>query len=225
MKRTTSLFMLTAVILFCILAAGCVRTPEPAPQVPGQDEDTEPEEEPREAPDEETPGIRPADFFPLELGLSWEYQGEGNEYASFTREVVFTDGNLGQIREDNGGTVTASVFKTDSEAVTLVYFLGEAYGDDNYLNSVPNSNVAILKAPLEVGTKWEEPNGTREIIDTNAAVSTPAGNFDQCIKVEIDNPNSTVYEYYKKDIGLVKREFISGDTRVTSSLENFSGQQ
>lgn len=224
MKRATNLFILIAVILLYILATGCVRAPEPAPQVPGQDEDTEPEE-PGEAPDEEAPDLRPADFFPLELGFSWKYQGEGNEYASFTREVVFTDKNLGQIREDNGGTVTASVFKTDSEAVTLVYFLGEAYGDDNYLNSEPNSNVIILKAPFEVGTKWEEPNGTREIVDINAAVSTPAGNFDQCIKVEIDNPNSTLYEYYKKDVGLVKREFVSEGMTVTSSLEGFSDQQ
>jgi hypothetical protein len=52
--------------------------------------------------DEETQDLKPGDFFPLELGLSWEYKGE-----------------------ENGGTVIASVFKTTPEAVILIYLIGE----------------------------------------------------------------------------------------------------
>jgi len=175
-----------------------------------------PEPEPAK---EVVPAVKLGDFFPVVAGSTWEYQGAGNEYASFSRKILFASGNLAQIREDNGGTVSASVFKISSEAVTRIFFLGEAYGQTNYLKSPSNENIVILKTPLQVGTKWTEPNGTREIVDLKATVMTPAGSFTQCLKVKISNENSTVYEYFKNGVGMVKREFISGDTKVSSSLK------
>lgn len=78
----------------------------------------------------------------------------------------------------------------------------------------------ILKAPLVVGTKWNDQNGTREIVDMTT-VNTPAGNFDNCINVKISEKNSTTYEYFKDGVGMVKREFISDGTKITSSLKKF----
>lgn len=204
MKGIISLSLLAFIILINILSAGCAKLSELNPGEIKQNEET-----------------NPGDFFPLSAGLSWEYQGEGNEYASFNRKVVFTKDNLAQIREDNGGTVSAAVFKTTDDAITRIFFMGEAYGEENFLDSPPKENIVILKQPLQVGTKWEETNGVREIVDVNASVSTPAGNFEKCIKVKISNENSILYEYFKQGIGMVKREFISGETRITSSLVKF----
>ncbi|PKM89813.1 MAG: hypothetical protein CVU87_04165 [Firmicutes bacterium HGW-Firmicutes-12] len=121
---------------------------------------------------------KPSDFFPFTKGSTWQYKGEGNEYASFSREVVFT------------------------------------------LES--NENLIVLKAPLEVGTKWEHSTETREIVDVNTTVDTPAGKFENCVVVKIIFPNSTLFEYFKDGVGMVKREFRSGDSQVTSILEKFS---
>ncbi len=79
-----------------------------------------------------------------------------------------------------------------------------------------------MQSPLIVGTKWEDPHGVREIVDTNAIVNTPVGDFKDCLKVKITSENSTVYEYFAKGVGMVKRQFMAGDATITSTLEKYS---
>lgn len=164
---------------------------------------------------------KPADFFPMTQGSFWEYEGEGNEFASFTREVLYTDSNRAQFRENNGGTVMATVIEATDAAVIRVFSRGEAYGDENYMEKQPTENTILLKAPIQVGTKWEVPDGTKEITDVDVTVNTPAGEFQGCIAITGRYGESTIVEYYKAGIGLVKREFTSGKTKVTSSLKRY----
>ncbi|HZK84719.1 MAG TPA: hypothetical protein VFC58_08595 [Desulfosporosinus sp.] len=221
MKKLIRLSLLAFLLSSVFLLVGCNKSAQPPLPESKPSETATPEKTPSDPPAKEVvPAATPGDFFPVVANSTWEYQGEGNEYATFNRKIVFTGDNLAQIREDNGGTVSASVFKISSDAVTRIFFIGEAYEQKNHLKSPSNQNLIILKAPLKVGTKWNEPNGTREIVDLNATVATPAGTFAQCLKVKITNDNSTLYEYFKSGIGMVKREFISGDSKVTSSLKN-----
>lgn len=160
-------------------------------------------------------------MFPVNVGSTWQYQGEGNEYATFTREVVFANGSKAQIKEENGGTISAAVFEVTDTEVKRVYFQGEQYEQGNFLDAVPNENLVILKAPIQVGTKWETPEDTREIVDINATVETPAGKFEGCVKVKISSEGSDMYEYFKTGVGMVKREFTSGKISVTSTLSSY----
>jgi hypothetical protein len=191
---------------------------------------TPPKKEPQQKPDpkdnqpkpgKETTALKLGDYFPVKQGYSWKYLGEGNEYATFTNEVMFTKGNLAQTREDNGGSVTAAVYKTTEDAITRIFYLPEEYSNTNHLNSKPNDNLIILKAPLKVGTSWKGPDAPREIVDVNAKVTTPLGTYTKCIKVKLTYKDSVVNEYYNAGVGMVKQEFISGDIIVTSSLEDF----
>lgn len=161
------------------------------------------------------------DFFPLSSGSTWQYKGEGNEYASFTRKVLFVDGDRAQVSEDNGGTVSAAVFKATEDTILRTFFQGEEYNETNLLDRESNENLIILKAPLKAGTKWEVPGGVREIVETNATVDTPAGKFEECIKVSIKLENSVMNEYFKAGVGMVKREFESEGMKVTSTLEKY----
>lgn len=160
-------------------------------------------------------------FFPLSKGSTWQYLGEGNEFATFTRKVLFADGDRAQIAEDNGGTVSASVFKITDNEITRTFFRGEEYDGKNLLKEKDNDNLVILKAPLKSGTKWKTGEGEREIVDIAAVVDTPAGKFEGCIKVSIKQEHSTMYEYYKAGVGMVKREFESEGLKVTSTLEKY----
>ena len=240
MKRIhLHILLLSFLVLFNILINGCTTPQEQEPEDIKQsknsnqpdtklklgeserNEQTNQTKDTKLDTDKKIKALKPGDFFPLYADLSWEYHGEGNEYASFSRKVLFNKDNLAQIREDNGGTVSASVFKTTNDAVTRVFFVGEAYDQSSYLNSEPNENIIILKEPLKAGTKWNEATGVREIVDVNATVDTPAGSFERCIKVKISDKNSIVNEYFKQGIGMVKREFISGEFLITSSLKEF----
>lgn len=160
-------------------------------------------------------------YFPISVGNTWKYLGDGNEYASFNRKVLFTEGDRAQTVEDNGGTVSASVFKITEKEIMRTFFQGEEYGQVNLLDKESNDNTVILKAPLKVGTKCETSKDVREIVETDAVVNTPAGKFEGCIRVSIKSQNSTMYEYFKAGIGMVKREFVSEGMSVTSTLEKY----
>lgn len=207
--------------IFSLFPAGCTKSSTPSEPKQEVKDNTEKPSTP--APENEESEMQASELFPVNDGWSWEYQGEGNEYASFKREVVYTEGNLAQLREDNGGTVTASVFQISPDQVTRIFFTGEAYEEKNYLNTTPGEKLILIKSPVKVGTKWNTTSaGTREIVDTKATVTTPAGNFTDCVKIKINEENATSYEYYKSGTGLVLREFITEDTKVTSTLEKFN---
>lgn len=164
---------------------------------------------------------KPADFFPLKPGNVWEYAGEGNEYASFKREVLYVENERAQVRENNGGTISAAIYETTDNAVTRIFFQGESYDETNMLDRQANDATVILKTPLEVGTKWDDNGTQREIVETAATVNTPAGKFENCLKVKITTENSTVYEYFKEGVGMVMREFLLDNEKIVSILKNY----
>ncbi|MFZ5645330.1 MAG: hypothetical protein ACOY46_17295 [Bacillota bacterium] len=209
MKRNLLLAIIIAVL--CMSAGCAAQKAKPQEQVQN-----------KQPVAEKPAGQIMSDYFPLSVGSLWVYQGEGNEYASFSREVLFNKGNRAQIREDNGGTVSAMIFEVTDNAVTRIYNQAEMYDRNNLLDLKPNDNTVILKGPLDVGTKWNETGGQREIVDTNAAVDTPLGVFDKCVKVKITGQHSTVFEYFKREVGMVKREFFSEGNEVSSVLKEFN---
>lgn len=164
-----------------------------------------------------------SDYFPITPGSRWVYRGEGNEYASYTQEAIYTRDNMAQFGSNNGGTAMTSIFETDDDYVKRVYREGESYNPDNYLETgfTPNDDTILLKAPIKIGTSWTNSGIGREIVSVNSNVDTPAGSFDNCVKVKISFEDSTIYEYYHKNTGLIKSEFLAEDAAVTSVLEEF----
>jgi hypothetical protein len=173
---------------------------------------------------EPTPGetIKPSDYYPLNVGNKWVYLGDGNEYASFSREVIYREGSFAQISEDNGGTVVSTVIDISDTALKAIYSSGEEYDMDNLIGSEPNTNQIIIKAPLEQGTFWTNDGNTREIINITSVATTPAGVFEECIAVKTTGDGYYIIEYYKKGLGMVLSEFHSGDTMITSSLKEYT---
>ena len=165
---------------------------------------------------------QPFEYFPLNPGNSWSYLGEGNEYAAFTREVIYSEGNLYQTTEDNGGTVSSTVYMVSDEAVEIVYSMGEEYDMENALTRQPNTSDVILRIPFEPGNTWKSSDTVvYEIISVTETVVTPAGTWSNCIKVMSQYPDSVIYRYYCSGIGMVKSEFVSGDIIITSSLDSY----
>ena len=213
MKRISVSLVL---LLFIAIISGC--QPSTNNQIDKSKNNT------KAQPNQVTQTELPSDYYPLTVGSYWEYEGMGNEFAGFTRKVLLSKGNLAQTTEDNGGTVSTRIFETTDKAVKVIYFSGEDYEPENLLETdfSTNENDIILQAPIEAGTAWESKDNVRKsIAATDAVVDSPAGKFENCIKVESAGPNSTIYQYFKKDIGMVKQEFISGETLVTSTLKSY----
>ncbi len=214
MKRIVPLMLI--LIFMAVLSFGC--TPE-------QGTKSEDNKTPSAANGEKTEKV--SDYFPATPGSRWVYLGEGNEYASYTQEAVYSKDNMAQFVSNNGGTSMTSIFEINDNYVKRVYQEWEIYDPDNYLETgfTPNDDTIMLKGPIAIGTSWTNEASSREIVSINSNINTPAGSFDNCVKVKINFENSTIYEYYHKNTGLVKSEFLSQDARVTSTLEEFEIQE
>jgi len=166
-------------------------------------------------------------YFPMHQGMEYSYAGEGNEFAPFTRRIMFARDNYLQLTDDNGGTVIVKVYKYNDNEITEVFSEGEFYGDENIIPDVQDNEEKgeiILKTPLEVGNSWSGDDGDREIVAVDQEVKVPAGTFYQVIKIKISYQDSdnTRYEYYAPNIGLINSEYIGEGFEIVSELESFT---
>lgn len=157
------------------------------------------------------------DYFPIRENVKYEYEGSGNEYASYTMQIDYTSKDRVQQRIDNGGTVTVKVIEVKDGKVTRLLSKGETYHRENLLK-VKGEEEVLLMEPLKKGTTWKLADSrTRTINDVSASVTTPSGSYD-AIEVVTEGDKDKTIDYYAKDVGLVKSVFISGDTEISSSL-------
>lgn len=165
-------------------------------------------------------------FFPITVGSNWHFEGSGNEFAEFNQFVSYRLDDKVQFNIVNPGTSSKAIYTISEDAITRILLEHESYEDENLLEIgfEANDNTIILRTPLKEGTTWEVPGGTREIVAVNANIITPAGNFTDCIKIKClyDDSESINYEYYQRNVGLVKKEFIDNEFKVTSSLKEYT---
>ncbi len=176
------------------------------------------------APPKDTPGTvnqteeAISEYFPLEVGNRWSYEGYGNEFASYTQQVVYKKDNKYQTMSDNGGTTIVNVIKVESDKIINIFRLGEAYEDKNFLDEPSNLHIELLRLPIAVGNSWVSEENTYEIVKTDETLIVPYGKLDNCVVVKTSFRDGTIgYSYYKKGIGLVQSDFIISDTDVISS--------
>ena len=166
------------------------------------------------------------DYFFFKANTHYIYEGYGNEYASYNVVVDYLIGNRVQIRTNNGGTETVEVLENKDGKLTRLLSRAECYYREN-LTQQPSSNAEILlKEPLIKGTTWTL-SGDRKRYISNVAVdvSTPSGKY-KTLEVTTTGKNSTIIDYYARNIGLVKTVFLSNGIQISSSLKkienNFS---
>ncbi|MEG6586675.1 TapB family protein [Dendrosporobacter sp. 1207_IL3150] len=166
-------------------------------------------------------------YFPAKIHSTWIYQGEGNEYASFSRKIVALNNNRIQVIENNGGTQQTMVFKISSDEIKRTFFLPEFYTESTILDEPDNASEMILKAPLSKNAVWEDSISRRQVVSVNEQVTVPAGHFSNVIMIKITSikeqvNDSQLFEYYAPNVGLIKREYTTGDNyKVISKLASY----
>lgn len=202
-------FLLFCLYLFC--GCGGQTAPGTIPAIPPDSTADEPS------------ASTPGNYYPLAAGNYWIYEGDGNEYASFTRKVEYASGDLTQLSDNNGGTVVTTVLSRDDNGITRIYFEPESYSPGNLLETgfSSNDNTLLLKYPLEPGTAWAS-GDCQKLVETNGIeIRTPAGVFDDCVKIKLTWPQSDGYEYYKAGIGMIKQEFLIEGGTISSTLKEY----
>ena len=80
-KSVRSLSAVVLSVLLILILAGCAKQQSAQPPAGSQGNQSQSRQN---TPDTSANALKPGDFFPLTEGSGWEYQGEGNEYATFT---------------------------------------------------------------------------------------------------------------------------------------------
>ncbi|MCM8710285.1 GerMN domain-containing protein [Clostridium sp. SYSU_GA19001] len=170
----------------------------------------------------ETPNYSIKDIYPFKANTKYEYEGKGNEYASYTVWVDYIKDDKIQLRTDNGGTVVASVLQLKDGELKTVFLKEEAYYREDFTSKQSNKDEIILKEPLVKGTSWTLSDGRKRYIsNVDVDVTVPAGSF-KAIEVTTEGKDYKNLDYYAQNTGLIKTVYISGDMEVTSSLSKIT---
>ena len=183
--------------------------------VPPDNSSTQPVEQPNT---QVGPSIK--DYFAYQENTRYGYEGQGNEYASYTTSVDYIKENRVQLRSNNGGTETVKVLENNNGQITLLLSKGETYYREDFTQgpSLSSNGEVILKEPLTKGTTWTlADNRKRTISNVDVEITTPSGNY-KAIEVTTEGNNDKVLDYYAPNIGLVKTVFTSNGTEVSSTL-------
>ncbi|NLZ80249.1 MAG: GerMN domain-containing protein [Clostridiales bacterium] len=159
------------------------------------------------------------DYYPFTENNSYLFEGEGNEYASYSVFIDYIDENRMQTRTNNGGSETVRIIEYKNGQLIETLSREETYFRENFLSNPPDSEEILLKEPLTIGTTWTLPDGRKRYISNiDMEISTPASDY-LALEVTTEGDNYINYNYYVKNLGLVKTLFVSDGMEVTSTLE------
>ncbi len=161
-------------------------------------------------------------WIPRLENVFYSYEGEGNEFASYTKYPQFNQDNYYQVATANPGTTLAEVFEYREDSVVRTFRMGEVYYRDNFTTigtaGDGSPEEVVLQLPIEVGTSWSGAESEYEITAVNHEVEVPAGTFNT-IEVSNTYEDSVTRRYYAEDVGLVLEVTELEDSEVSSSLE------
>ncbi len=209
MKRFISL--MSILIFISIVFTGCGRV-----NMPNEDNTAvDPNEE----------NLTIADYYPFKANMKMEYEGIGNEFAEKTTFFEFIEGNRGQIKVFNPGTVMVKVLEYKDGELREVFSQGEFYHIENMLNISNENNNIILKEPLEIGTTWNTPGGYKSsITGIDISIETPYKNFKALeVTTELGEGRKQL-DYYAKGIGFVASIYKDGEFEVKTLLEDLENE-
>lgn len=162
-------------------------------------------------------------FF-LENGQMASFEGEGNEYATYTTRTVWHNPKHVTVYHDNGGTVVARTFRIEDDRVSVVREEAESYEEYRPTTSELLALAPLytyLKLPLETGASFDG----WTVISDSAVLTTPLRTFNHVIVLEKRHGGSEVSrKYFVKGYGEVKAEYeIMADDEtivITSEIEH-----
>ena len=162
-----------------------------------------------------TEGVMLASYFPPDGSMAY-FQGEGNEFASFTLQTTYIDTqHIAQV-EDNGGVSLLKIYRITDMAIELVY-KEVVVGNPKQLTSQEVASLpvieTILQKPLTVGhhfSGWA-------VQSTTASIKIGTTDYRDVIQLTRTVDTLTTTKYFAKSIGLIRIE----DTMVTNNEESF----
>lgn len=178
---------------------------------------------------EEAPALAVSDYFPMIEGYQAVFEGDGNEFAGFTRVYDFIEDDFLTMRTATGGTTTQEVVAITEDKAEVLVSRPETYSHEaltyDMITQMGEPTRVLIEGPIEVGHTWESDGRQRKITGIDVPVETTPGQYDT-LEVTEYNEDSVRREYYAPDVGLVYAEDESTDPEaayhVTQELSQLS---
>lgn len=154
--------------------------------------------------------------------------GDQEVESLVVEDRVYEDGQLAEVAldffaQDDNGTVFYLGEDVDE------YRDGKIIGHDGTWHYGLDTRVpgVIFPAQPKLGQKWRPEDVSTdiseidEIVSMSEKVTTPAGTFENCIKVKEDLADGTTeFKYYAKGVGVVREVPADGETVLKSHVTN-----
>lgn len=157
------------------------------------------------------------DYFPIEENTKYSYEGEGNEFATYTVFIDYINNNRFQTRENNGGSEIIRVYEFQENQLVELYTRGETYFREDFTNREFQGGKVLLKDPLNEGSTWTSEGLSSKVTELSKQIVTPGGNVT-AIEVTTESDQGTTTNYYSIDVGLVKTINKGEGYEVSSTL-------
>ncbi len=143
-------------------------------------------------------------FFPPDGSIAY-FQGEGNEFASFTLQTTYLDPqHIAQV-EDNGGVTLLKIYRITDSKIELIY--REPVDSNPRLPSSTEVTAypvleTVLQQPIQVGTSFQG----WTIQSITAKVDTGTKVYSNVIQVTRTEDQFITTNYFAQGVGLIKKE-------------------
>ena len=175
------------------------------------------------------PALTVANYFPMIEGYQAVFEGDGNEFAGFTRTYDFINDEFLTMRTATAGTTTLELMAITADKAEVIVTKPETYSHEeltrDMITQIDEPTRVLIEGPIEVGHTWDSDGRQREITGIDVPVETKTGTYET-LEVSEYSENSIRREYYAPDVGLVYAEDESTDPEadyfVTQILSQLS---
>jgi len=146
-----------------------------------------------------------AQYFPLSTGNRWVYEVQDRTDGAPPTEEYW------EVTREEQGAYVLRIRPSDLTTGGFEEsFIPTSEGVKRFARETKDKDHPpfFLKGPLQIGTIWEDDDGTYEITSLDETVTVPAGTFSHCLEVtnRRKGGKATVITLYAPGVGVVQRE-------------------
>jgi hypothetical protein len=165
-------------------------------------------------------------YYPLERGKAWIYKF-GPEFSMDPDQRAKVEIRDKQEKKNGESYYVMDSYTGKGDAFTRFQTVYLRAGKDGSIYGIsqgsPKEDMLLPGGTLSDGDSWSAGEGmaTSEstVLSTSATISTPDGDFDNCLAIEVRIEGAVMCSYYKEGVGLVAvTTFIGEEEKVMQYL-------
>jgi hypothetical protein len=158
-------------------------------------------------------------YFPYKENIRMKYVITGKQNSHLEAYIDFIKNDRAQIRLITPENTVGQVFEIKNGELRLITSRNEFYYRDDLTSSQNKNPEVLLKEPIEKGTTWSLPDGSKRYISgVDVDVKTPSGNY-KALEVTTEGANYKRLDYYVVNIGPVKSVYKTNNSEIVTALE------